>query len=158
MFRLMRRKDKQIPDEAAKRLLATEKRAVFAVNGDDGYPFAIPVNFVYDETAGKIFFHGAKSGHKVDSLRKDDRCCFTVYGNETRVEGEWAPYLESVVVFGRCALEQDPAETERRVRELALKYYPSAEEAEAELRRDLKGVQLYAVTIEHLTGKRIQER
>lgn len=55
---------------------------MLAVNGDDGYPFAIPVNYFYDQEQDKIYFHGAKSGHKVDALKKNDKVCFTVYGKE----------------------------------------------------------------------------
>ena len=44
MFRPLRRKKRAITDEKARELLATCKRGVFAVNGDDGYPYAIPVN------------------------------------------------------------------------------------------------------------------
>ena len=43
-------------------------------------------------------------------------------------------------------------------RELALKYYPTAEEVEEEIAKDIKGVQLYEITIEHLCGKQIQEK
>ena len=78
MFRPMRRAKKAIPDEAAKRLLQTERRGVLAVNGDLGYPYAVPVNFLYDEAAGKLYFHGARAGHKADALRRDARVCFTV--------------------------------------------------------------------------------
>ena len=73
----------------------------------------------------KIFIHGGKAGHKVDALKRDDKVCFTVYGNESFEEGDWAPYLHSVVVFGRCKLVADAGQTEDRVRELALKYYPT---------------------------------
>ena len=92
MFRPLRRAKKAIPDEAAKRLLQTERRGVLAVNGDLGYPYAVPVNFLYDEAAGKLYFHGARAGHKADALRRDARVCFTVCGAE-RVEPEapWAP-------------------------------------------------------------------
>ena len=94
MFRPMRRKAKEISTDAAKKLLCNERRGVFAVNGDDGYPYAIPVNFYYDEVNNKIYFHGAAAGHKVDALQVDDKVCFTVYGNETIKEEEaWAPYL-----------------------------------------------------------------
>ena len=158
MFRPLRRKSRAISDEAAKDLLANGRRGVLAVNGDDGYPFAIPVNYFYDTAANKIYFHGAKAGHKVDALKRSDKVCFTVYGNEHHQEGEWAPYVQSAVAFGRCRLIADAAETETRVRELALKYYPSAEEAEAEIASDIKGVQLYEIEIEHLTGKQIQEK
>ena len=158
MFRPMRRKSRAISNDDARALLATEKRGVLAVNGDDGYPFALPINYFFDTDANKIFFHGAKSGHKVDALRRCDKVCFTVYGNEHFTEGEWAPYVQSTVVFGRCRLIDDPTATVARVRELALKYYPSAQEAEEELARDIKGVQLYEIEIEHLTGKQVREK
>lgn len=41
---------------------------------------------------------------------------------------------------------------------LALKYYPTAEEVEEEIAKDIKGVQLYEITIEHLCGKQIHEK
>ena len=77
MFRPLRRKKRAITDEKARELLATCKRGVFAVNGDDGYPYAIPVNYFFDAEHDKIYFHGAKAGHKVDSLKHDDKVCFT---------------------------------------------------------------------------------
>ena len=158
MFRPIRRTQRAISDEAAKQLLYHEKRGVLAVNGDDGYPYAIPVNYFYDMEHNKIYFHGAKAGHKIDSLKKDDKVCFTVYGNEHFQENDWAPYMQSTVVFGRCHLIDDGAITEARVRELAMKYYPDKEEMEAEMNRSLKAVQLYEITIEHLSGKQIQEK
>ena len=158
MFRPMRRASRAIPEEAAKHLLKQSRRGVLAVNGDDGYPFAIPVNYFYDQEQDKIYFHGAKSGHKLDALKKNDKVCFTVYGNEAFEEGDWAPYLHSVIVFGRCKLVADAGQTEDRVRELALKYYPTKEEAEAEIVKGIHAVQLYEITIEHMTGKRIHEK
>ena len=156
MFRPMRRAKKAIPDEAAKRLLQTERRGVLAVNGDLGYPYAVPVNFLYDEAAGKLYFHGARAGHKADALRRDARVCFTVCGAE-RVEPE-APYLQSAVVFGRCRLMEDGPEAEAALRRLAAKYYPDAETIEAELAHAGRAVQVFEITVEHLSGKQIQEK
>ena len=159
MFRPLRRKKRAISDEAARELLSACKRGVFAVNGDDGYPYAIPVNYFFDAEHDKIYFHGAKAGHKVDALKRDDKVCFTVYGNEWYKDGDWAPYVMSTVVFGRCRLvDEAPAFIEDKVRQLALKYYPSAEEVEEEIAKDIKGVQLYEITIEHLCGKQIHEK
>ena len=143
MFRPMRRASRAIPEEAAKHLLQQSRRGVLAVNGDNGYPFAIPVNYYYD---------------KVDALKQNDKVCFTVYGNEHFEPGDWAPYVQSTVVFGRCHLIDDAAATEARVRELGMKYYPGKEEVEKEIALDIKAVQLYEITIEHLTGKQIQEK
>ena len=116
------------------------------------------MDYFYDETAGKIYFHGAKSGYKVDALRRCDKVCFTVYGGEFYKNDHWAPYVQSVLVYGRCRLVEDIAVTEARVRELAMKYYPSAEEVEAEIAKDLRAVQLYEITVEHMTGKQVHEK
>lgn len=158
MFRPMRRMKRAISDEDARGLLAEGRRAVLAVNGDDGYPFAFPIDYRFDADANKIYFHGAKAGQKVDALRRSDKVCLTVMGNERFEDGEWAPYVQSVVVFGRCRLVDDTAKTEEELRRLALKYYPSAEEVERELEKYLSAVQLYEIEVEHLTGKQVQEK
>lgn len=69
MFRTIRKKKNAISIDTAKALLQSSRRGVLAVNGDDGYPYAIPINYVYDDDAQKIYFHGARVGHKVDALR-----------------------------------------------------------------------------------------
>ena len=158
MFRPMRRKKKEISEEAAKQLLQKERRGVFAVNGDDGYPYAVPVNYYYSNDDNKIYFHGAREGHKVDALKRDDKVCFTVYGNETIKEEAWAPYLQSAVVFGRCRLLEDPEETLALTRKIAEKYYPEKKLIEEEIQRVGKAVQIYEISIEHLSGKEIQEK
>lgn len=73
MFREIRRKNREISIDSAKQLLQSSRRGVLAVNGDDGYPYAIPINYLYDDEAQRIYFHGAKIGHKVDALRASDR-------------------------------------------------------------------------------------
>lgn len=83
------KKEKEMDLDAAKELLQCSRRGVLAVNGDDGYPYAIPINYFYDSNAGKIYFHGARAGHKVDALKASDKVCFTVYGNETVKEEAW---------------------------------------------------------------------
>ena len=62
MFRELRRKKREISTEAAKQLLKIERRGILAVNGEDGYPYAIPINYYYDEEQNKIYFHGARAG------------------------------------------------------------------------------------------------
>lgn len=158
MFRPIRKKKNQISDEAAKELLRTSRRGVFAVNGDDGYPYATPINFLYDEDAQKIYFHGSRAGHKVDSLRACDKVCFTVYGNETIKDEPWAPYMQSVVVFGRCRLLESGEESLALVKRFAMKYYPDESLVDIEIAEGGKAVQMYEITIEHYSGKEVQER
>ena len=158
MFRPLRRKSRAISDADARALLASERRGVLAVNGDDGYPFALPVNYFFDAENDRIYFHGAKAGHKVDAIKRDDKVCFTVFGNEHYKDGDWAPYVQSTVCFGRCHLIDDEETVRDRVRQLALKYYPTVEEVDEEIAKGIAGTQLYEIQIEHLAGKQIQEK
>ena len=158
MFRPMRRKKKEISTEAAKELLRTERRGVLAVHGEDGYPYAVPVNFYYKEETDKIYIHGAQAGHKADALQKDDKVCFTVYGNESVREEAWAPFVQSAVIFGRCRVIEDQEQAIALVRELAGKYYPDAASIEEEIAHAGKAMRMYEITVEHLSGKEIQEK
>ena len=158
MFRAVRKKKNEISQDEAKNLLRSSRRGVLAVNGDEGYPYAIPINYLYDEENNKIIFHGAKAGHKVDSIKKNDKICFTVFGNETFIEENWAPYLQSVVVFGRCHLVENRDDTVSLVKKFARKYYPNEDMVNEEIANSGKGVQMFEIKIEHLSGKKVQER
>lgn len=158
MFRKIRRVKNEISTEEAKKLLRTNKRAAFSVNGDDGYPYTVPIDFYYDEAENRIYFHSAKAGHKIDSVKANDKVCFTTWNDGEKEDGDWAYYVSCCVVFGRAVLIEDRALTEEKIRTFALKYYPSAEEVEAEIQRDINGVQLVAIDIEHISGKRVHEK
>ena len=158
MFRPIRRKNKEISIDETKIILKEARIGVLAVNGDEGYPYAIPVNYLYDEEEQKIFFHGARAGHKVDALKKCDKVCFTVYGPETVKDEPWAPYVKSVVAFGHCHLMEATPANEIRLRQLANKYYPNEELIDEEIAISGKAVQMYEIEIEHISGKEIQER
>lgn len=158
MFREIRKKQNEISIDAAKELLRCSRRGVLAVNGDNGYPYAIPINYLYDEAAQKIVFHGAKAGHKVDSLKACDKVCFTVYGNEIIKEESWAPYLQSVVVFGRCHLVENHEEGIKLVKQFAAKYYPDQNSLNEAVEDSGMGVQMFEIEIEHISGKEVQEK
>ncbi len=158
MFRPVRRKTKEISEEEARKILAEARIGILAVNGDEGYPYAIPVNYDYDEAEQRICFHGARAGHKADSLKKCDKVCFTVCGPETVKEEAWAPYVRSVVVFGRCRPMEDPSAAGTRLKHFAMKYYPDEKLADEEIALSGKAVQMYEIEIEHIAGKEIQER
>ena len=78
MFRSIRTKQNELPEAGAKALLRSARRGVLAVLGDGGYPYAVPVNYRYDEDAGRIYFHGARAGHKAEAIRACGKVCFTV--------------------------------------------------------------------------------
>jgi hypothetical protein len=158
MFRKIRRIKNEISLEEAKKLLRENRRAALAVNGDDGYPYTVPINFYYDEAENRIYFHSAKKGHKIDAITASDKVCFTTWDNGYQEEGDWAYYVGSCVVFGRARLVDDPVLAERKLRTFAMKYYPTEQDVEDEIAKDGKGVQMVAIDIEHITGKLVHEK
>ncbi len=158
MFRPIRKKKNDIGIEATEQLLLHCRRGVLAMAGIEGYPYAVPINYVYDKEAQKIYFHGARAGHKVEALRACDKVCFTVYGNETIREEAWAPFMQSAVVFGRCRLMENSPEAMARLKQFAMKYYLEEQLADEEIAQAGKAAQMFEIEIEHLSGKEVQER
>ena len=152
MFRPIRKKKNELSTEDTKQILREARRGVLAVNGEDGYPYAIPINFIYDETAGRIYFHSSRAGYKLDAIKVCDKVCFTAYGTEIVREEAWAPYMRSAVVFGRCRLLESTPER------FAMKYYPDEALADQAILEGGRAVQMCEIEIEHLSGKEVQER
>lgn len=158
MFRAVRKKVNEISRESAEVLLETQRRGVLSMNGEDGYPYAIPINFYYNKHNGKIYFHGSRAGYKIDVLKNSDKICFTVCSGETIKDEPWAPYVKSAVLFGRCRLIEPGDESLKLLKEFAMKYYPSEELVDEEIAHVGRAAQMFEITIEHITGKEVQEK
>ncbi len=156
-FRPMRRFRQQLPEEECRRVLRECPRGALAVLGDGGYPYALPIDFWYDEARGTICFHGAKEGHKLDAMRRCDKASFCVWDEGFRREGEWALNIRSVIVFGRLRVMEDRARTLETARQIGLKYHPTAESAERELEKAADRVLCWELIPEHMTGKLVNE-
>ena len=158
MFREMRRFKQQLSDEDCLAVLQAAKRGVLAVHGDDGYPYGVPMNFVFDPDTRTLYFHMAVAGHKLDAIERDSKVCFTVMDDGYKVDGDWAWYVKSVVVFGEAKVVKDDAMRDRWLRALAAKYFPSAEDVEEDMRRNAPRALVIAVRIDHMTGKLVHEK
>lgn len=157
-FRKMRRAKQEISKEECFKILREEKRGVLAMIGDGGYPYAIPLNFYFDEAEEKVYFHCAKEGHKLDAIKNCDKVCFTVWNQGEQKDGDWSYYVTSVVIMGRAELVTDETITYEKARELGRKYFPTEEEVTKELGNAVKRVQMVGISIDHMTGKYVHER
>ncbi|MBR1444272.1 MAG: pyridoxamine 5'-phosphate oxidase family protein [Firmicutes bacterium] len=158
VFRKMRRKKQEITREECISILKNEKRGVLAVIGDYGYPYAVPVNFYYDENDEKIYIHGAKEGHKIDAVRNCEKVCFTVYNNGVKKDDDWAFYVTSVIVMGKAELVDDDKLTYDKTKAIGLKYYPNKEDVDKELEKYMNKVQIISIGIDHMSGKLVHEK
>ena len=100
------------PKEECFEILKNEPRGVLSLVGDNGYPYGIPMTHFFDEHDGKIYFHGAKEGHKIDAIKKCSKASFCVYDKGFRKDGEWALNIKSVVAFGKITLITDIKKSE----------------------------------------------
>lgn len=157
MFPEMRRKKQVLDNETCQEILRSEKRGVLAVNGNDGYPYAIPMNFYYDPEKNAVYLHTALSGHKVDAISKDDKVCFTTWNKGVQKE-DWSYHVDSVVCFGRAHQVKDQDELMYELKQFGMKYYPTEAEVDIEIDRDLSRMLFLRIDIEHMTGKHVHER
>ena len=140
MFRSMRRKARQLSAAESEQIIRDASSGVLAVYGDDGYPYAVPVSHVY--TDGKIVFHCAREGHKIDSIRRNEKVSFCV------------------IAFGRARIVEDEAGLRRIAGLIGEKFshdYP--EDCLKETDEVIAHNRMYCVEIEvdHITGKCAKE-
>ena len=157
MFRPMRRIKQQLQKEECIKILKNEVRGVLAVLGDDDYPYTIPLDFYYDETKNKIYFHGAREGHKIDSIQKHDKVSFCVVDKGVQVEGKRGLDFNSVVVFGKIKILEDRERTLEICAKLTDKFNFGKEYLEYELKKFANVVTVLELTPEHITGKAVNE-
>ena len=151
-FREMRRKRQQLSDEESISILQKATSGTLALLGDGGYPYAVPVSYVYDD--GKLYFHSAMSGHKVDAIRNCDKASFCIIDQDHVKPSEYTTYFRSVIAFGRIYIVEDEKEKLTIARILGNRYNPDQEEAlQKELEHGLSRMLAIRFDIEHLTGK-----
>lgn len=150
MTRSMRRFKQQLSAEEVERILQTGKYCVMAVSGDNVYPYAVPVNYVYDGTA--IFIHSAAQGHKIDALRRNPKCTLCMVDKNDVIPEEFTSYFRSVIVFGKAYFVESTDEKIAALRQLCDKYSPGID-PEAEIARFIKTVCIVRIDIDSVTGK-----
>ncbi len=156
-FCKMRRFKQELSEKECIEILKKEPRGVLSVFDENGYPYGIPMNHWYNEVDGKLYFHGAKSGHKLEAIKKYDKVSFCVYDSGYRNEGEWALNIKSVVVFGRMKVVEDSDKVVEICTNIGHKFTDDKEYLKDELQRALPRVLCLELTPEHMTGKRVKE-
>ena len=158
MFREIVRRKQALSQEECLEILMNARRGVLSVNGDEGYPYGMPMNHYYDPKDGKIYFHGGRSGHKIESMKKDDRVSFCVIDEGVKDPESWYYHFRSVIVFGRVEFIEDEETLKRTVKELSYKFTQDDEYIDHEIEKDLNGTLMFAIVPEHITGKHVKEK
>ena len=125
--------------------------------GDHGYPYAVPLSYVYDGKA--LYFHCGKAGHKLDGIRRDAKASFCVIDQDQVVPEEYTTYFRSVIVFGQIHEITDDSEKWAAMETLAIKYAPNdtAARREQAIQREWKPLCVLKMDIDCMTGKEAVE-
>ena len=153
MFREMRRKKQLLSESDSTAILERGSYGVLSVLGDDGYPYGVPLNYIYED--GMLYFHCAKEGHKIDAIRREPKASFCVVDSDQLVAEEYTTYFRSVIAFGRVEIVEDAAEKRDIIIRLAKRFHPtdSEQHRDALIEREFPPLCILRMKIEHMSGK-----
>ncbi len=153
MFREMRLKEVAVSKDEAMRIMASQTHGVLGVKGDDGYPYAVPVSYVYDNE--KIYFHcSTVEGHKLAAIRNDSKVSFCVVEKDQVIPEEFDTKFASAIAFGKARIIEDHDEMYGPSLMILEKYSPDFVKEGKDYIEDCRGqYMVVAIDIDHLTGK-----
>lgn len=153
MFREVGKFKQRLSREEAEQILIEGTSGVLAVAGEDDYPYAVPLSYVYEN--GKIYFHGAKRGYKMDAIQCNPKVSFCVIGQDKVVPEQYTTFYKSVIVFGRARVIEEEEKIRETIQTLARKYHPSdtEENRKSFIDAEFAALCMVEITIDYMTGK-----
>ncbi|MBQ8787575.1 MAG: pyridoxamine 5'-phosphate oxidase family protein [Oscillospiraceae bacterium] len=152
MFRDMRRFRQALPKEQCEEILRRCTSGTLALSGDGGYPYAVPLSYFYGD--GKIYFHCAKEGHKIDAVKNCPKASFCVIESDGVIPEKFTTAYRSVIAFGQVRIIDNPEEIRRAIVMLSDKYSPNMDsERDKEIDEFFSRLCMLELTVEHMTGK-----
>lgn len=152
----MRRSKQELSKEECIDILTNESRGVLALIGDYEYPYALPMSHAYVD--GKIYFHGAMKGHKMDAIKKFDKVSYCVIDKGVKNPDGWSYTFKSVIVFGKIRTLTDRDEKIDRLTHLGDKFFPTHDQTVSEIERLLDRTAVFEIAIDHMSGKIVEEK
>lgn len=150
MFPEMRRKKQQLSNEETEEILRRGSHGVLALLGNEGWPYALPISYVYDE--GRLYFHCAAAGHKLEAIAREPRASLCVVDMDEVIPELFTTAYRSAIAFGRLRVLEDREEIVRALEALCGKYSPGLDTAE-EIEKHLNNVCVLEMNVEHMSGK-----
>ena len=139
-------------------ILKDSFRGVLSLNTEEGYPYGLPLNHLFIEEENRLYFHSGKTGHKIECMIKDERCSYCVIKEIGVSEDGWSRRFLSVIAFGRIGFVKEMKEIERLSRKLSHKFGCDESYIDFEISSSLNATAMFYIDIEHITGKRVNEK
>ena len=156
----MRRHRQQLSQQQSINLLESSTSGTLSLNQPDGFPYQVPLSYVY--TDGKLYFHCAQSGYKLDLLRQDDRAGFCVIAQDRICPERYTMPLSTVSTLGKLPAKrivEQPDEKMDAVRKLCARYVPldSPQSHQQTIDKEWSSLCILCFEIEQMSGKQALE-
>lgn len=149
----MRRARQQLSQSECERILNQNTSGILALCGKDQQPYGVPLSYAYAEN--RIFFHIAKSGHKLDLIQENPKASFTVIDQDHVRPELFTTQYKSVIVQGRILMAKDALKREGLIK-LSEKYSPGID-PEPEIKRYGDQCEVLVLEMMTCTGKQAKE-
>ena len=150
-MRKMRKKNREIEIKEAITLLSKGDYGILSTVGKNGQPFGVPLNYVYKDNS--LYFHCARTGHKLENIENNPKVSFCVVGETNILPAEFSTEYESVIAFG-VASEAQGKERISALQWLIEKYSPGfIEEGKIYIEKKNKATTVIKIEISHISGK-----
>jgi nitroimidazol reductase NimA-like FMN-containing flavoprotein (pyridoxamine 5'-phosphate oxidase superfamily) len=149
-----RMKKNQLNNEQIMEILIKAPVGNIATINENGYPYVVPVHFIYYE--GKVYIHGLPIGEKISNIKVNNKVCFETYYLKGYILDEKPCNVnteyESVIIMGTAAIVTDYNLKEIVLKKVVEKYTPNLIETKLP-RNMIKGTGVIEVIIKEITGK-----
>ncbi|WNY27178.1 pyridoxamine 5'-phosphate oxidase family protein [Methanolapillus ohkumae] len=160
-----RMKTHQLSENEIRDLLKSEPVGRLGTADSSGFPYVVPVHFVYEKDKnengnngdGKIYIHGLIKGEKLENIRNNPKVGFEVDKFEKFVVPDdndpcgVNTVYQSVIIKGTAKTVADEKEKEHALRKIVEKYTPSL--FGQEFGNSIKATAVIEISIQECTGK-----
>lgn len=151
MFKEMRRSDKRLTDEEMYDIMNTAEYGVLSTIGENGYPYGVPVNFIY--LNGDIYFHSALTGHKLDNIAFNHKVSFCVVKDVDLIPDDFNTKYKSVIAFGDITEVQEIEKKDLYVAFLQKFSSGYMESGMEYIRNAGEKARIFKISVKHMTAK-----
>ena len=152
----MRRKEREITDLQELKAIINNCDVCRVAFADDNVPYIVTMNFGYSVGDGKIYFHCAREGRKIEMIRKNNYVCFEMDTNHILYDSikacDFGMSYSSIVGFGYITIVKDPVERISGLNQI-MSHYTSKKEFS--YKQDaLEKTMVLRLDIKEMTGKK----
>lgn len=152
MNREMRKKERQASEQAVKEMLLRGTEGTLSMHGDDGYPYGLPVNYIYFNDA--IYIHTLNQGYKIDALKADRKVCFSIIVRSQIIPELYTARYESIVATGDAEFVENETERKQVMETFVTRFSPGLEEGGAKfIKASLDRTAIIKIRIREIKGR-----